>query len=732
MTNQRKILICYATTFIASACIMVLELVAGRILSRYLGQSLYTWTSVIGVVLAGISVGNYVGGRLADRFEAERTLAVLFTLAALACLVVPGLNRLAGALEFVWRGSWPLRIFIHVTAVFLLPSAILGTISPVVARQALRLNDRTGRTIGGVYACGTAGSILGTFLAGYWLIAALGTFAILTVLSVILAALALYYGIRFWLARLGLVVGLMALGLALAPGSAAARLGGWLGLREAADPEITYLDESNYNYIAIKKAAENPNLRGMYLDKLLHTVVDLSDPLDLQYEYTWVYASAVDLLVPTNTPVSALVIGGGGFAFPQYLELRRPGSRVEVAEIDPAVTRAAFAACGLRPDTTLRIHNMDARNLVTDLLAGRGGLALPAGGFDFVFGDSINDYSVPFHLTTREFAQQVYDLLDEQGCYLFNLIDMLTVGRFLGAVINTCAAVFPEVAVVACHGQQDRDTFVVVCAKQKIPINEMMLRLRAEYPFKGHLLSAAEIARLRQDQPVLTDDYAPVENMLAGVVRQDTGGVVEKLNREAIRRAQAGDLAGAQAMYRKALRLAPAAGNTWYNIGITCQQFGMPREAETAFQTALRINPANLRARNNLALMFAQSGRLAEAIAQWEQVVAVDGCALDVLNNLGNAYALTNDYRRALQSWKQAVTIQPNYADAWLNMATASAAQRNPAQAQQYYEHALQLRPDDSRSHALYGQFLLNQGREDEARRQFDMARQLQTTTKTL
>ncbi len=53
--------------FVSSGCIMILELVAGRIVAPYVGVSLYTWTGIIGVVLAGISLGNYLGGWLADR-----------------------------------------------------------------------------------------------------------------------------------------------------------------------------------------------------------------------------------------------------------------------------------------------------------------------------------------------------------------------------------------------------------------------------------------------------------------------------------------------------------------------------------------------------------------------------------------------------------------------------------------------------------------------------------------
>ncbi len=183
-----------ATVFISSFCIMVLELVAGRIIARFLGSSLYTWTSVIGVVLAGISIGNYIGGRLADRFRPARTLVVLFALCAAASLITVFANNLIGNFTWLWRFSWPARILLHVTVVFLVPSALLGTISPVVAKMALEKGLPEGRTVGDVYAWGAAGSIFGTFVTGYYLIALMGTVSIVYGVAAVMIVMALFYG----------------------------------------------------------------------------------------------------------------------------------------------------------------------------------------------------------------------------------------------------------------------------------------------------------------------------------------------------------------------------------------------------------------------------------------------------------------------------------------------------------------------------------------------------------
>ncbi|HOV77439.1 MAG TPA: fused MFS/spermidine synthase, partial [Sedimentisphaerales bacterium] len=184
-----------ATVFFSSACIMILELVASRLVARDLGSSLYTWTSIIGVVLTGIAAGNYLGGRIADRHPARRALAVLFGLASAACVSIIIVNNAVGSWLWLWRLSWPTHVFVHVLLVFLVPSVLLGTIAPVVAKMALDHGLPTGRTIGDLYAWGAVGSIAGTFLAGFYLISAFGS---VTIIWGIGAAM-LLAGILYWL-----------------------------------------------------------------------------------------------------------------------------------------------------------------------------------------------------------------------------------------------------------------------------------------------------------------------------------------------------------------------------------------------------------------------------------------------------------------------------------------------------------------------------------------------------
>lgn len=174
---------CNAIVFGASVCIMVLELTASRLIANYVGQSLYTWTSVIGVVLAGISIGNYLGGWLADRYQPQKVLAWLFLLSGLLTFSVLFLNGWAASASRPDGMHWQLWVMLVVAWVFFLPALSLGTISPVTASMALKRSAKTGITVGNIYAWGALGSIVGTFLTGFWLIGEFGSREVIWVTS---------------------------------------------------------------------------------------------------------------------------------------------------------------------------------------------------------------------------------------------------------------------------------------------------------------------------------------------------------------------------------------------------------------------------------------------------------------------------------------------------------------------------------------------------------------------
>jgi predicted membrane-bound spermidine synthase len=521
--NFFSILVPGVTVFISSGCIMVLELIAGRIIARNLGASLYTWTSVIGVVLAGITIGNYIGGRVADNLPTRKTLSSLLGSCSVACVIVIVLSNLADEWLWLWKLSWPAHIFIYVSLVFILPSTLLGMISPMVAKMALDKGLPTGKTVGSIYACGAAGSIAGTFLAGFYLIAVLGTIAAIWTVAVVLLLMAILYQARLWVLYVWAVIFIVLMTVGIAPAKWAESTGSTLGVRKLADPTILYETESQYCYIAVQQLSKDPDTRRFLEDKLVHSEIIMNDVLNLQYFYLKIYASLTEDLV--RDKLSAMIIGGGGYAYPQYLEKRWPGSHIDVVEIDPAVTEAAMKAFGLEKNTAINIFTMDARNYVDELLnKHRNGQEIPR--YNFIYEDAFNDYSVPFQLVTKEFNDKIAKILTDDGVYMMNIIDIFDSGQFLSALINTLEKTFPYVNVVTENKpHSERNTFVIIASKGNFNLEN----LNSEEPAKNSdlwRLSESDIETLRKKthRIIFTDDYAPVENMLAPVVRQSTVG----------------------------------------------------------------------------------------------------------------------------------------------------------------------------------------------------------------
>lgn len=164
-----------AVVFLANAALLVLQLVASRLLAPFIGSDLYTWTSVIGVFLAGIALGNALGGRVADRYPSPRTLAAVLVLGALAAawmVVFPKLLAQPGPGGVELFRSIPLGPRIPLLAVGLcLPAGFaLSLLTPLAIKLGLPDVGKTGRVAGLVFALSTLGCLLGNYATGFYLI----------------------------------------------------------------------------------------------------------------------------------------------------------------------------------------------------------------------------------------------------------------------------------------------------------------------------------------------------------------------------------------------------------------------------------------------------------------------------------------------------------------------------------------------------------------------------------
>lgn len=692
-----SILIPSATVFFSSACIMVLELVASRLIARHLGSSLYTWTAVIGVVLAGITIGNYLGGRIADRFEAGKALAVQFVLSSAACVLTVILNNVVGDWILLWHFSWPARTFSHVSIVFLIPSILLGTISPVVAKMALDRGLATGRTVGDIYAWGAAGSIAGTFLAGFYLIAMLGTVAIIWMVGGVLLLMAILYRPRFWVVYLWAVIFAAALTMGMAPAEWAESTGSSLGLRERHNPDVVYEDESQYCYISVRQSRNNPNKRAFYQDKLMHSEIIMGDILDLQYSYEKIYAAVTHLLSKGGDKLSVLVIGGGGYVFPRYIEKVWPGSRTDVVEIDPGVTEAAMQAFGLERDTSINTFTMDARNYVDELLK-RNHISKVKKRYDFIYEDALNDYSIPYQLCTKEFNDKIAQLLTDNGVYMIELIDIYNSGLFVGSFINTLERTFPYVyAVTENEPRSMRNTFVVIAAMQQLNLKNLGHYYKNEV-LDLSVLNGGDIEQLKEKAGyvVLTDDYAPVENLLAPVVYQSAKQFLVHRYLEDAEKLKAQE--------------------RW-------------DEAIAGYKKMMQTDPSlSIKAYNDMALILAEQNKLEEAVEAFRKALAyneqsgfkdnmanVHHSLCTALQRLGRVQEASEECDKAVKEYRERLIKTPDSLKTFVNLGDLLAGIGRFAEAAEYFQKAVNMNPADLTNQSKLIQALEFAGQLDEA-----------------
>ena len=676
-----------ATVFMSSFCIMVLEFAAARMIAKQLGSSLYTWTAVIGIVLGGITLGNWIGGRIADRFPVAASLPILFAISAAACIQTIVVDNLAGDWLWLWKLAWPTRVFTHVLLTFMLPSTMLGMISPVVAKMALDRKLPPGRTVGTIYAWGAAGSIIGTFVTGYFLIAAMGPTTIVWIVGALLLLIGVLYSRRPAIYCIWAAIFVSVMAIALAPSPWCKSVGAAIALRQPHDPSIIYRDETPYCAISVQRTSQYPEHRVFIQDKLTHSKIVMGDIDDLQYFYTKIYAAITQGLTVENQELSIMVIGGGGYVFPRYVEKHFPGSSIEVVEIDPGVTRAATLAFGLSSETTIKTRTMDARNYIDRLLQYErtSGRKIT---YDFIYGDAVNDYSAPYQLLTRQFNEKISDILSDRGVYMLTLIDVYDQGGYLGAVVNTLKQTFPNVYVLTEARMPDwaRNTFIVVAARTSLDVDEIV----ADYPHPLNLRSLNDVGmKYLEDKSngiVLTDDYAPVENLLAPVVRRSAKGfLAHKYMTDARKFDRLDKSEQAVQAYTKAAQVRPELTiDAFGYIGLLYIRLNNFKDAVEPLEKAIEYNRSTQTNRNlanlhfNLGVALQNLDREDEALEHYRRASRDFGDQVirhpkspQLRASFAQSLVRAGDLARAAEEFRTALDLDPDNIDHCIELAKA-------------------------------------------------------------
>jgi predicted membrane-bound spermidine synthase len=480
-------------TFVSGALVMIIELVGSRIVAPYLGTSIFVWTSLIGVMLASLSLGYYAGGRLSDKNPQPKILSRIILGAAICSSLVLILEPLLSSIA-----KFPFDIRLSTTLASLMLFApvtfLLGMITPYVARLKITTVASAGTTIGTLYALSTVGSISGTFLGGFILISFLGTKAIFALTTLVLFVLYIYSlilhhdfkkPINFLMTFVFLVVSAFSLFS--------------FGLSGRAFADI----DSHYNrwlvYDTYERTTKRPVRYLMNNVSGVQSAVYPANPKELVFSYLKVFDVVANIQPHWK---SSLLIGAGAYTYPTHIMADSSDKRMDVVEIDEKLHDIAKKYFGFKDTSRIRMIEKD----------GRAFLNTNKKKYDLIFVDAFSSQlSIPYHLTSIEAATALRNSLQDKGIAAVNIISAIDgpASSFLKAEYNTYKRVFPRVEVIRANPAMALSE----------PQNLILVAFESNKEPDATLQNLVLQSELTSSEPMLTDDFAPVEKFTAEMLK---------------------------------------------------------------------------------------------------------------------------------------------------------------------------------------------------------------------
>ena len=481
------------TVFVCGALVMIYEIIGSRLLSPYIGSSTYVWTSLIGVILAALSLGYWLGGRIADKRPELKILALILFLAGGLVAVTILLKDLI--LSFIAQMPFGLEVKSVAAALLLFApaSVLLGFVTPYAVKLKITTLDDAGKTVGRLYALSTVGSITGTFLAGFILIPFVGSEKTLYLIGASLIGLSMLLA-PFALTRLNVAVLIL---FVLGIGVSEAKI---YFLRRTSDLRDIDTEYSRVQVFKTTDPKTKREIRAIATDPFFVQSAMFTDSDELALEYANYYH-----LIKHFKPdfQNTLLIGGAGYTFPNEYLKKYPAARMDVVEIDPQMTRIAKEFFRLKEHPHLNIIHQDGRVYLNQSAANK---------YHVVLMDAFGSlFSVPFQLTTVEAVQNISRVLKDDGVVIFNLGGAIKgdAARFLQAEFKTYKQVFPQVylfKVNADYTDEQLQNLIIVACKNP---DAAVLTSSDEQTF--NLLRHLYDREISPAIDILTDDLAPVE-----------------------------------------------------------------------------------------------------------------------------------------------------------------------------------------------------------------------------
>lgn len=501
-------LVLSSIVFVGGVCSIAVETSASRLVGPYFGSSTFIWANLIGLTLLYLSIGYFLGGKLADRYPEPELLFMLTAVAGFSVAFIPMLSRpilevSLSAFDNVSVGAF-YGSLLGTMLLFAVPITLLGCVSPFAVR--LRLDDvaSAGNTAGSLYALSTVGSIIGSFLPTFVLIPAFGTRTTFLLLSLALVipsvlALAAIPAVREVVLSLAMLL-LVALVPVIQPSGL---------IRPPEYGRVIYEAETPYNYVQVIDYRGETRL-ALNEGHATHSIYSPDQQLT---GGPWDYFMVGPYFNANETPddvESLLLIGlAAGTVAKQFTEAYGP-IPIDGVEIDGEIA-----------DIGRKYFDMNEPNLNVVVDDGRYYLSRTDRKYDVIGVDAYRQPYIPFHLTTKEFFQSASDHLNDDGVVVLNAGRTSTDYRLVDVMASTMAAVFPNVYII------DVERFtnsMVIATKQPTDIANFAANI-ARIPEESLIRQVGDIAlatgNIREwtgHDRVFTDDLAPVELVVDQII----------------------------------------------------------------------------------------------------------------------------------------------------------------------------------------------------------------------
>lgn len=486
---------------------MVIELIGIRILAPWFGNSIYTWTCLIGVVLISLSFGYYFGGWIADRRKKVSFLFVITTMASFSILIIPNIKQLLSS-NIIFSGVI-IGPLISSFCIFSIPSFFLAAATPYLIRliSQMYMDNRIGTSAGLISMSSTIGSVAGTFLTGFVLIPNMNIIYILYAISFLLFLLSslgmIYYkeNGRQYLSHIirNIVIYIIVFSISL------------LFTNESHANNVIFKKTTYYHEITVieEKTSSNELFRQLFLDTTSEGAqVSNSNYLPIEYQQYWRLSKIL-----LDTIDNSLFIGGGAFGMPIFLSKEYPDAKIDVIEIDPEVILVGKKFFYIGKFQNIKCVSGDARNYLLNTTK----------KYDFIFGDAYNGIkNIPFHLVSYEFFKLIRHRMSQNGVYLMNIISSIegSNSSLFKSLYKTLSKVFPYIKVYTVSLNDKFMTQNLIIAASPKALNYQSLTLKPNDKILKKIIET-EISKVKitiaDDIPIFTDNYNPVEYIVSQI-----------------------------------------------------------------------------------------------------------------------------------------------------------------------------------------------------------------------